>query len=406
MRRTFILLFLQFLLISSLNSQPSVTWAKQYSFPGEEYVMNHILLKNGELCIAGKTSGDVAGINAGKNDGFLIKLNVNGEIVWKKQFGSEKDEDILWSTIDPDGNILITGSTTGSLAGNNAGKEDIFVVKYNNDGDLVWKKQYGSDSTDIARGICTDKKGNIYLAGTTTGLLGKKANGKSDCFVIGLDSRGNKLFVTQFGTTEDDGSVSVISSGRKIYTSGTTFGKLGDNNHGFIDLFLACLDENGTIIKITQEGSEGFDMPMDLAADNMGNFYVCGSTSGNLGGNQAGAGDCFLLKFDENGKKTLADQWGTASHDGARCISFSKNGEILVSGLVHLPPADAFIRCYGKNMEHKWEKSIIGNNNDLNASGKSVSSGSDGSVVHVGLTSSSLYGKLNGVSDFYVIKLK
>jgi len=92
-------------------------------------------------------------LNNGKNDGFITRIDSLGNIKWTRQSGTIEDEDIQWSAIDKTGCGYITGSTTGIFKGNNYGKEDVFIVKFKSDGQMVWLKQFGTDSTDIGQGI-------------------------------------------------------------------------------------------------------------------------------------------------------------------------------------------------------------------------------------------------------------
>ncbi len=120
------------------------------------------------------------GLNQGENDGYIIKIDSLSNTIWTKQFGTPQNDDVQWSAIDEKGCVYITGFTLGSMEGKNKGKEDIFVVKYNPDGNLAWTRQYGTDSTDMAQGIYADKKGGIYIAGGTMGILGEKSFGSMD----------------------------------------------------------------------------------------------------------------------------------------------------------------------------------------------------------------------------------
>ena len=96
---------------------------------------------------------------------------------------------------DSSGNVYVTGYTAGGLDGNSSyGSKDLFVVKYNSSGTKQWTKQLGTSSDDEAYGIAADSSGNVYVAGSTSGGLdGNTSAGNSDLFVVKYDSDGNKL---------------------------------------------------------------------------------------------------------------------------------------------------------------------------------------------------------------------
>jgi hypothetical protein len=405
-----ILTVILFVVVSSnvSFSQSKMIWGKQYGSDKEEYVMNQVVDSRGYIYVPGKTTGSMEGVNAGMNDGFIMKIDGDGNTLWTRQFGSSGDDDVQWSATDESDCIYLTGFTTGNLEGKNYGKEDIFVVKYNSSGDLLWKKQIGTDSTDMGKGIYADGKGFIYVTGVTNGKLGKQLYGKSDGFVIKLDKDGNFLFTYQFGTAGDDFSNSITGAKGYLYVCGETSDDLAAKNKGFLDLFGGKLKDTGELISLFQSGSEGFDIPMDMKVDNDGQIFIAGTTSGNWGCQQIGEGDCFIAAFENSGKLKWINQFGTNSHDGVRSIALSDNlpDRILVSGLIHLPPANAFIKVIGKDGKNISEKQIIEDGKDGDASGKCVNMDNKGNIYHVGLTGYDLFGKLIGGHDFYMVKFK
>jgi hypothetical protein len=379
----------------SLRSQ-NLLWSKILGSEGEEYTLNHLTDMNNNVYVSGKTTGSVDGQNLGQNDGFLMKLDNSGKIIWKRQFGSDKEDDVQWSAIDNNGNVYLAGFTLGSFGSKNKGKEDIFIVKYDPAGKLIWQKQFGTDSTDIAKGICIGKEGSVYITGGTNGTLGERSSGKSDCFVMKCDVNGNILSSLQFGTPEDDLGYSIAAgNGSGIFLCGTTWGSISGKNHGFIDCFTAHMTGDLIETSFNQFGSDGFDIALVLHPDKENNLYVGGSTSGNFGADQKGEGDCFLLKLDQNGNILWHEQFGTEHHDGIRGIDVDKN--VIISGIQNLPPEKAFIRIYDSDGKLKWEKTFEG------TSGKDVIAGKKG-FTHLGLTGSDLFGPLIGGHDIYLLK--
>jgi hypothetical protein len=127
--------------------------------------------------------------------------------------------------------------------------------------------------------------------------------------------------------------------------------------------------------------------------DKDGNIYAGGTTSGNFGTQQIGEGDAYLLKLNGKGEILWNSQFGTAMNDGVRNISFdpANAGNILISGIVSLPPGKGFIRMYKADGSMTWEKIF-----EDNTSGKDVKYDNKGNAYHVGLTG----------NDYYVVKLK
>lgn len=404
-----VMVFILSALTFESRSQTSFIWGRQLGTDRDEYTLNHVADKNGNIYISGKTTGNMDGNNYGANDGFITKIDSQGKTEWSKQFGTAGDEDIQWCAIDNDGCIYITGSTTGALQLKNSGKEDAFVVKYTSGGEKVWSRQFGTDSTDIGKGIFADKKGNIYITGITAGKLGEESYGKSDGFIIKLDSNGNQLICLQFGSPEDDYSYGITGDNNSsIYVCGATWGDLGSKNKGLMDAFTGQFTDEGKLVKYNQFGSEGFEIAMDIKTDNENYIYVGGSTSGNFGCQQIGEGDCFLTKISKKGDIIWTSQFGTKNHDGIRSIAMNDkmSDKIVISGILNLPPAEAFIRMYKKDGSLLWEKNLVTDHSNCDASGKDVSVDDEGNIYLLGLTGSNLFGTLIGEHDFFLTKLK
>lgn len=397
-----------FILSYNLKSQTSFVWGKQFGSDKSEYALNHLIDEYGNVYIAGKTDGAVDGKNFGRNDGFITKIDSSASIVWSRQFGTAGDEDIQWSAIDNKGCVYITGSTTGAFYGKNFGKEDIFIIKYNPLGEVEWKKQLGTDSTDIAKGIHADNKGFIYLTGMTGGKLGQILYGKTDAFLMKLDSKGNHIFTIQFGTSADDYSYAITGSpDSDLYVCGTTFGSIAGKNKGFMDGFTGQFTNRGDLIRYTQFGSEGFDLAMILTVDEEKNIYTGGSTSGNFACQQLGEGDCYLLKINDKGEILWNNQFGTNNHDGIRSIAVNTeiSDKILVSGILNLPPSQGFISMFNKDGEQLWERSYVARGSNLATSGKDVNLDHKGNIYHMGLTGANMFGTSHGEADIYLVKL-
>jgi len=397
------------MMANNLKSQTNFIWGKQLGSDKDEYVLNHVIDSIGNVYIAGKTTGIMNNKNSGKNDGFITKIDSQGNTIWTRQFGSDGEEDIQWSAIDNAGCVYITGSTTGILKDKNFGKEDVFIVKYNPQGEIEWEKQFGTDSIDIAKGIYADNKGHVFVTGMTGGKIGHVSLGKTDCFIMKLDNNGNHLFTSQFGTPGDDCSYSITGGPvSNIFVCGTTWGDIGGKNKGFIDGFTGHFSGTGELIRYNQFGSEGFDIAMIINVDNEANIYVGGTTSGNFGCQQLGEGDAFLLKISEKGDILWNNQFGTKKNDGVRSIDYDSgiSDNILVSGVLNLPPAQGFIRMFKNDGTLLWERNFIAEGKNLATSGKDAGFDNKGNFYHMGLTGANLFGPLLGESDVYLVKIE
>lgn len=200
----------------SLDANGQVIWKKRFGKSSADlYPVVTNTSDNGYIMIS-SSIGD-----ATVSDVFVVKLDQNGEELWSRIFAGS-NEDLPWSIIeDDDKNILITGhtfSSDGDFHGNN-GNANIFVLKLNDKGDIIWTKYYGGNSTDQGRAIVNADDG-YFLAGVTRSTEGDltTAYGNYDNYILKIDKNGEKLWQKSYGgsgieqlwsavSTVDDGLV-------------------------------------------------------------------------------------------------------------------------------------------------------------------------------------------------------
>jgi hypothetical protein len=137
------------------------------------------------------------------------------------------------------GNVYFTGlqGSTGADRSN----QDTFLAKYDVNGTLEWTRQLGANGVeDRVNGISADGLGNVFITGLTYGDLGRPNAGEADAFLSKYDASGTLLWTHQFGTSENDTGYGVWADGLgNIFITGQTSGDLGGPNAGEQDIFLA-----------------------------------------------------------------------------------------------------------------------------------------------------------------------
>lgn len=220
---------------------------------------------DGGILITGFTNsndGDFKGMNKGYQDIFVIKLDKNGEVLWKKTFGGENGELGSSITTTSDGGILVTGYTSskdGDFKGMDKGVYgDIFVIKLDKDGELDWKRTYGGSKSECGNSLTTTSDGGILITGLTfsyDGDFNGMNKGGRDIFVIKLDKTGEVFWKKTFGgeNYESGQSMTTTSDGSVLITGGTSSndGDFKGMNNGGQDIFVMKLDSNGNLNKST-----------------------------------------------------------------------------------------------------------------------------------------------------------
>ena len=208
------------------------------------------------------------------------------------------------------GNVYTTGFTEGNLDGKTlTGIVDLFVVKYDPSGNKLWTRLLGaSGAFTYARGITSDLSGNVYTTGYIEGgfLDGQTLTGLSDLFVVKYDSNGNKFWTRLLGVagvyTDAYGITSDLSG--NVYMTGWTKGNLDEHIlTGIRDLFVVKYDSSGNNLWTELLGVAGAETNANgITSDLNGNVYTTGWTKGNLDGQTlTGLSDLFVVKYNSNG---------------------------------------------------------------------------------------------------------
>jgi hypothetical protein len=241
--------------------------------------------------------------NSQTDDSWVTKYDTNGNRQWFSEFGTNSYDEAYDVAVDNDGNVYSTGWTLGDLGGNNAGIYDVWLAKHNSNGELQFIEQFGTEDYEFPWGIDTDSQGNVYLTGWTLSDLGGNNQGSYDVWLAKYNSNGDRQWLEQFGTSGDDsllfGDIEVDANG-DIFVTGHTDSNLEGGNAGAEDVWVTKYNSEGDRQWLEQFGTSALDYSHDLSTDNAGNLYLTGITEGSLGTTNAGAADGWTVKLDKN----------------------------------------------------------------------------------------------------------
>jgi hypothetical protein len=345
--------------LSKYDAAGNQAWVRQLGSSHQDEAQSVSADTLGNVFIAGETGGGdpapgIGGIVVPLNDweAYIARYDASGNLDWVRQFGTAKQDWALSVAADGLGNAYVTGITDGDLAAPNAGTTDAFLSKYDEAGNLIWARQFGSMDFDSSRAVSYDGSAYAYVAGWTRGNLSGPNAGEEDAFVAKFDAAGNQLWLHQFGTTGTDGIGGVSADGMgNVFVGGSTNGSLGGLNAGGYDAFVRKYDAAGNHLWTRQLGSTVEEGPeyFKVSADGLGNVYLAGWTEGNLGGPNSGGEnspyrrDAFLAKYDGSGNLDWIWQSGTGANEGAAAVSADGLGNAYVAGLSECHRNDSYV---------------------------------------------------------------
>ena len=299
------------LFLVKYDSNGEKLWSVQDGTSAKDVIFDIATDSSDNLIVVGYTAGTLPNnTSQGGDDLFLVKYNGNGTKLWSKEYiqnGSSGSDYARGISLDSLENIYVVGDTSGELGDENFGSEDLFLIKYDSSGNLQWTQQMGTFSNDVAFDVATDSSGTSYVTGYTgSSLDNKDHSGELDLFLVKYETNGNKSWTKQLGTSTSDYArgVSVDADGNVSFTGYTTAALDGQTHYGSDDLFLVKYNSLGNKLWTRQLGTSTLDRAVDVIHDASGNAYIAGSTLGDLDYQRSkGGDDLFLVKFNSDGKK-------------------------------------------------------------------------------------------------------
>ena len=305
--------------------------------------------------------------NLGTGNGFLVKYDASGNVLWAQNIGGPGDALGTGIAIDGSGNIYVSGCfgqptiTVGTFTLTNTntfGYYDIFLAKYDPSGTVLWAKSAGGATGEQATAVAVDALGNAYITGEfgdfmstatiTFGTITLTASnsGSHDVFLAKYDPSGNVLWATNAGGGVWDQATSVaadVSGNAYItgYFSSPTipFGAFPLTNAGSgQNVFLVKYYPTGTVLWAQSAGGIAYDGGSSLADDPAGNVYLTGGfssptiTFGATTLTSAGSADVFLTKYDPSGAVLWAQNAGGNFDDGGGGVAVNGTASVYLTG--------------------------------------------------------------------------
>jgi len=356
-------------------------------------------------------------------------LVIDPQLVWSTPVGGINSVNSSMAiTTDRYDNVFITGFCQGDGvsdfpvldAGGGSyfnglcnGILNLFITKFDSTSRLTWSTYYGGLYLDIARGICTDNLGNVFITGFTdspdfpvydpkNGAYFREpaADSSRSIFILKFSNNGNQLWATTYLGAEGKSictdiynnvfitgetyalDLDVLNPGGSTYFQKTPNG--GANTDGFILKF----DNLGKRLWATYFGGTEFDNIYDasICSDKKGNIFITGDTYRNFPGYnpgnnayyQKGAGgiDAYVAKFNNTGTRLWATVYGGTGDDMGSSICLGPSGDVFIKGYTtstdlplldpgngayHSSSGDAFLLKFNNEGNLHWATYFKGN---------------------------------------------
>jgi hypothetical protein len=235
-----------------LDNLGNLEWSKYFGGSFTDIPLGIAETINKDFIIIGSSDSNDFNIknNKGSYDFWVIRISALGNLVWEKSFGGTEIDEARGIVATNDGNFIIVGDTRSDDkdVSKNNGAADVWLIKISIDGNLIWEKSIGATAFDVARSISKTQDNGFVIAGSSRSLdNGFSNNGQNDGLILKVDANAKLLWQKTIGGSEIDFFYDVIE------LTNNTFIAVGDSsssnqdiadNKGFTDALIVKIKKN------------------------------------------------------------------------------------------------------------------------------------------------------------------
>ena len=307
-----IILAVLFSVPASLQAQPDTLWMKTYG--GEDIDAFGYMeeIRGGGLIAGGFTKS----FGAGSSDFYLIRTDSLGDTLWAKTYGGESIEISPEVHQTSDGGFIMIGRTWSFGIG-----IDMYAVKTDSNGNPVWSKTYGGTNEESGSSVRELPDGSFIMCGGTSSF---GATG-SDVWLVKTDSSGDMLWTKRYGGGDQDICISVLQTSDKGFII-AAHKNSAKSDRG--DIWIIKTDSLGDSLWTRTYGGTFRDLPNDMIITSDGGLAVIGYTE-SFG---HGMKDAWLLRLSAAGDTIWAKTYGGLKDDEGRSVIQTSDGGFLIVG--------------------------------------------------------------------------
>jgi hypothetical protein len=263
-------------------------------------------------------TGYIYPVGIKSSDICLIRLNESGDTVWTRTYGGNSHDMGYSISRTPDGAYIITGESPFF----GGGSTNLFVLKVNLSGDIIWHKTYGGNGSEGGHSIVALPDGNFIISGITSSY-----GGHSNIYFLKINQSGDTLWCKVLGNEKDNFDFAAVSEiNNEFYIAGSLFRSTpyGLSN----DIFIFKTNSDGDTVFTKYFGGTGYEKGYSVVATPDGGCIVAGLTQ-SYG---AGKNDIYLIRVDSLGNPTWIKTYGNEGDDRALSIITATDGNYIVAG--------------------------------------------------------------------------
>jgi len=302
-----------------LNKAGDVQWQKTFGGSRTDIGWGVYELKDKTYLLFG-----AIGIDSANDDIFITRLDANGNRIWEKTYGNEKYERCTQMLPASDGNFLLIGQRNVGPGKN----IDSYILKIDGKGNLLWEKCFGGSFPERTYYGGETTNGDFLISGS---ILPYETS-KADIFLLRINKNGELVWEKTIGEEKVHDIIHSFCKNKDNKTY-TLTGYSETAKEGFHEGLFMQIDENGNLLK-KQTFDTGEDMRLMHSEETPdGSFIVAGYTRKDI---TKDINDAILLKFNKDGKAEWIKKFGQPDKDDqGYWIVVNKDGTYTFVGYTH-----------------------------------------------------------------------
>ncbi|MBT3303131.1 MAG: T9SS type A sorting domain-containing protein [Bacteroidetes bacterium] len=315
---------------------------------GSDYVRKIIPTSDGGYASTGYTTS----FGKGDKDMYLAKFSFEGNMMWSMTYGAEGHDEGISLIENSDGGYLIVGYTWTNTFGEN----DIYVVKTNANGQMMWNKTFGGSLKELAWDVVELSNQKYLLLCQTQSY----SHGLMDICLMKITSTGGFEWAKSYGGVQNEWCYNMRKTNDgKYLLAGATF-TYGSGKH---DMLLMKVDENGIIDFCTIVGGASEDYAYCANQDGLGNYLIGGKTS-----SPANNQENIFVKLDNNANLVWQKYFGGNGEEVIMNILTTVENGYFVNGWTYSYSAgerDVFLSNFSTDGKLNWLKAYGGGEDEV-----------------------------------------
>jgi hypothetical protein len=366
--------------VAKFTSNDALVWVRRMGGDAKDIGQKLAIDAGGNVFVTGWFAesadfGSFTHTSAGSNDGFVMKLDANGNVNWAQRWGAGLNDTGMGIGVDAAGNVYALGSRNELTGSPNSANHGSDILKFSPTGTLSWTRSVATQHINSSGDMAVDAAGNVYVAGSFSGLVDFDPSSKAkylfassphDGFVLKLTSAGNYGWVTPFvgqnSSSAAHGQSIALDGAGNVVVGGYYLGTVDFNPTGGTTTlpsvgggFIAKLNNNGALVwakalaKDPSNTEPGATFVYGLAVDAAGSIYATGRFAGIVdfdpgvgthavrsvrnATDTADSADIFAVKLNSAGNFQWAETFGGSADDLGWGVAVSSTGVVHLTGV-------------------------------------------------------------------------